>query len=219
MAHDDLQIEPVRGLPERPPEGERILWQGRPDWRALARRWLRVRWVIAWFALLAVWRGGAMAADGATTTEILAVSVWFVGLCAAAVGVLSILAWVTATNTVYTVTTRRVAMRIGVALTVTLNLPYRWIASADLRQHPSGTGDIPLALSGEDKISWAVLWPHARPWRLSKPEPMLRCVPEAGRVATILADALRADLARREAEDEAHRTAGTAPQPAALAAE
>lgn len=219
MAHDDVQIEPVRGLPERPPEGERILWQGRPDWRALARRWLRVRWVIAWFAFLAVWRGAAMAADGATATEILAVSVWFVGLCAAAVGVLSLLAWVTAANTVYTITTRRVAMRIGVALTVTLNLPYRWIAAADLRQHPSGTGDIPLALSGEDKISWAVLWPHARPWRLTKPEPMLRCVPEAGRVATILADALRADLARREAEDEADRTSGTAPQPVALAAE
>ena len=31
MPHDDFQIEPVPGLPERPPEGERILWQGRPN--------------------------------------------------------------------------------------------------------------------------------------------------------------------------------------------
>lgn len=207
MAHDDFQLEPVRGLPERPPEGERILWQGRPAWRSLARRWLRTRWVIGWFALLLAWRGGVMAAEGATATEILAVSVWLVGLGAAATAVLSLLAWITATNTVYTITSRRVAMRIGVALTVTLNLPYRWIASADLRQHPDGTGDIPLALSGENKISWAVLWPHARPWRMAKPEPMLRCIPDAGRVATILAEALRADMARREAEAEAETPA------------
>ena len=200
MAHDDFEIEPVRGLPETPPEGERILWQGRPAWRSLARRWLRTRWVMGWFALLLAWRAGALWAAGAPSVEILAVAVWLAGLGAAAVGVLSLLAWITASNTVYTITNRRVAMRIGVALTVTLNLPFRWIASADLRAHPDGTGDIPLALSGGDKIAWAVLWPHARPWRMKTPEPMLRCVPEAGRVATILADALRADLARREAE-------------------
>lgn len=215
MAHDDFEIEPVRGLPEAPPEGERILWQGRPSWRGLARRWLLTRWVAGWFALLLAWRAGAMAGDAATGTEILAVSVWFVGLGAAAVGVLSLIAWATATNTVYTVTNRRVAMRIGVALTVTLNLPYRWIASADLRQYPDGTGDIPMTLAGENKISWAVLWPHARPWRLKTPQPMLRAVPEAGRVAVILANAMRADLARREAEAAAAETAPDADRIAA----
>ncbi|MEO0720506.1 MAG: PH domain-containing protein, partial [Pseudomonadota bacterium] len=28
MPHDDFEIEPVSGLPEAPPEGEHILWQG-----------------------------------------------------------------------------------------------------------------------------------------------------------------------------------------------
>ncbi|MEO1362599.1 MAG: PH domain-containing protein, partial [Pseudomonadota bacterium] len=37
MPHDDFEIEPVAGLPEAPPEGEQILWQGRPDTWALAR--------------------------------------------------------------------------------------------------------------------------------------------------------------------------------------
>lgn len=203
MAHDDFQTEPVRGLPETPPEGERIVWQGGPDWRRLARGWLRTRWVAAWFLGLGGWRAATMWADGATGTEMLAVSVWFVGLAVAAVGVLSLIAYATAKTTVYTITNRRVAMRIGVALTLTLNLPHRWIVSADLRLNPDGTGDIPLSLGGADRLGWLILWPHARPWRLKRPEPMLRAVPDAGRVAVLLADALRADIARREAAGDA----------------
>ena len=38
-------------------------------------------------------------------------------------------------------------------------------------------------------LGYALLWPHARPWRLSQPEPMLRAVPEAQDVAAILAEA------------------------------
>ena len=33
------------------------------------------------------------------------------------------------------------------------------------------------------------LWPHARPWRVSRPEPMLRCVPDAAGVAQLLSQA------------------------------
>ena len=56
MSHDDFAIEPVRGLPERPPEGERILWQGRPDWWALSWQALSLPWVAGYFLALALWR-------------------------------------------------------------------------------------------------------------------------------------------------------------------
>ena len=32
MSHDDFAAEPINGLPELPPRGEVILWQGRPNW-------------------------------------------------------------------------------------------------------------------------------------------------------------------------------------------
>ncbi len=47
---DDFAFEPIRGLPEMPPEGERILWQGSPDWRALAWRVFHIREVTFYFA-------------------------------------------------------------------------------------------------------------------------------------------------------------------------
>ena len=35
--HDDFAFDRMPGLPERPPRGELILWQGRPDtWRPCA---------------------------------------------------------------------------------------------------------------------------------------------------------------------------------------
>jgi len=33
----EYEYEPVPGLPQRLPQGERILWQGAPDWQTLAR--------------------------------------------------------------------------------------------------------------------------------------------------------------------------------------
>ena len=54
--HDDFEIEPVEGLPERPPEGEHILWQGRPNWWRLTWEALSLPWVLGYFAVLTLWR-------------------------------------------------------------------------------------------------------------------------------------------------------------------
>lgn len=203
MAHDDFQFEPVRGLPELPPEGERILWQGAPDWRSLARRAYGARAVAIYFALLAIGRAGLVMADGGSAREASAAGAWLVLIGAVAVGILCLMAWGGARTTVYTITNRRVAMRIGTALSVTLNLPHRWTMAADLRLHSDGTGDLPLTLGGDTRLAYLLLWPHVRPWRMSRAEPALRCVPEAERVAEILSDALREASERRAAQSRA----------------
>ncbi|MGL4438270.1 MAG: photosynthetic complex putative assembly protein PuhB, partial [Bosea sp. (in: a-proteobacteria)] len=56
--------------------------------------------------------------------------------------------------------------------------------------HSDGTGDIPLKLSKDDRIAIFAIWPNMRPWKIARPEPMLRSLPDAGRVADILAAAL-----------------------------
>jgi hypothetical protein len=97
-----------------------------------------------------------------------------------------------AKSTVYTLTNRRVAMRIGAALTMTLNLPFRKIQNATLGVRKSGTGTIALELSqepGELRLSYVMTWPHVRPWRLKHPEPALRCIPDAAKVARLFSEA------------------------------
>jgi hypothetical protein len=66
------------------------------------------------------------------------------------------------------------------------------IAGAGLKRNTDGTGDIPLALSGEHRLGYAQFWPHARPWKLAAPEPMLRALPNVAQVAELLSGALLA---------------------------
>ncbi len=49
------------------------------------------------------------------------------------------MAWLSARSTVYTLTDRRMVMRMGIVLTVTFNLPFKRIAAADMAPAPRGT--------------------------------------------------------------------------------
>ena len=205
---DDVHVEPLRGLPETLPQGETILWQGAPDWRALAVDVFHVRAVAIYGALLIVWRVLTILHDGGTLAAAGIAAAWLLLLPIGACAILGVLAYATAATTVYTITDRRVVMRIGIALTLTLNLPYRSIAAADFKPTVFRAGEIALSLSGSDRVSFLVLWPHARPWQVRKPQPMLRGVPDGHRVAMVLARAL-ASAARQPA-----RQVASAPQPA-----
>jgi hypothetical protein len=199
MPHDDIQIEPVPGLPERPPEGERILWQGKPDWWALTRESLSFWWVLGYFAFLTVWRFVSVA-DMMPLGQALGASLPFVILGAIVCGLLALFAYIQARLTIYTVTTARVAMRIGAALTVTLNIPYRQIANASLDLRRGGTGTIAFETMGETRLSYLVCWPHVRPWWMRRPQPALRCIPEAEHVAGLIAEAANARISEPQVE-------------------
>ena len=189
--HDDFDQEPVRGLPETLPAGERILWQVAPSARALARDALRVRWVGGYFAALFLWRTIAASA-GMPVAAAAWQSAFYLVLGLAAVALLGAVAWCQARATVYTITDRRVVMRVGAALTMTLQFPFRWIAAADLALASDGTGTVALRTAGRTRFSLLVLWPHARPWRANPAQPALRCIPDAAAVARILSEAVEA---------------------------
>ncbi|MDO9527486.1 MAG: photosynthetic complex putative assembly protein PuhB [Gemmobacter sp.] len=186
-AHDDFAIEPVRGLPERPPVGEELLWQGRPATSALARDAYKVSWVAGYFVALAIWRA-AVVAD-ASAGSVIAVMLPYLALGLVACGLLYAMAAVQARATVYTLTTSRVAMRIGAALTVTLNIPFKQLGAANLAVKRNGIGTITLETLGDTRISYLVCWPHVRPWRFAKTQPALRCIADAAQVAKLLSDA------------------------------
>ena len=187
MSHDDFAVEPVEGLPERPPEGEAILWQGRPDWWALTKSALAFWWVIGYFAVLTLWRFLTVV-DQLPLMQAIAATIPMLVLGLVVAGLLILTALIQARATVYTVTNRRIAMRIGAALTVTLNLPYRQIERADLDLRADGTGTIALPTLGDTRLSYLVCWPHVRPWYFQT-KPALRCVPDAAHVAQIVSEA------------------------------
>lgn len=189
--------EPVRGLPAALPEGEHILWQGAPDWRVLARTALHVRWVAGYFVLIAIWRVGAGWTEGRGAGALMLDALVVALLGAATIGFLTGYAWLASRSTVYTLTNKRVVIRHGVALSKIFQIPYRRIESAGIRAEASGAGDIPLRLTPESKIAYPHLWPHARPWRIVHPEPMLRALPDAHGVAAQLTEAWKGEVRER----------------------
>ncbi len=188
MNHDDFKVEPIRGLPEALPEGEHILWQGSPKAGRLAIEALNLRWIAGYFGLLAVWRFGVSTA-GVDTATALGHAVPFVVIGLVACGLLMLVAWIQARATVYTLTNKRVAMRIGAALTMTLNLPYTCIGTARLDVRRGGTGTLAFELLGNTRLSPILTWPHIRPWHFFRVQPALRCIADAATVAQIFGDA------------------------------
>lgn len=203
MSHPEIapehEFEAAHGLPELLPAGEKILWQGAPDWRTLAVQVMHVRTLAIYFAAMLLWRGGTVLSDTGSLLAALVSIAIPTPLALLALGLMTLFAWLTSRTTVYTLTNRRVVMRIGIVLSVTFNLPYRMIESVSLRTDSKGdkrasnandTGDIALLLAASDKIAYANLWPHARPWKVKRPEPMLRAVPQSARVGQLLATAI-----------------------------
>jgi hypothetical protein len=187
----EFEFEPIPGLPAELPVGETLLWQGSPGWAVTARRVFHVRGVGYYFLALLVWRAVSGWYAGQPAAQIGVSMLWLAGLGLAIVGFLILVAYMIARGTIYTVTTRRVVMRFGVVFPLSLNIPYRIIESAGFAEYLDGTGDIPLRLRGDGRIAYPHLWPHARPWAINRPEPMLRGIAEARAAARILANALR----------------------------
>lgn len=183
-------LEPQKGLPAALPDSERLLWQGAPDWRAVARHTFRIRWVSLYFAALLAWRFATVLQREHSVATAVASTAWVLPIALIGVGLFLLVAWLTARTTVYTITTRRVVMRVGIALPVTVNLPFAIVESAALAQHRDGSGDLPLALRDDQRASYLHLWPHVRPRRYARPEPMLRGIAHPEEIATLLSRAL-----------------------------
>jgi len=187
--HHEHEFEAAPGLPEALPAGERLLWQGAPDWKLLALHVFHVRTLAVYFAVMVLLQ--AMYLLGEPQARLFVPLATSVGLSLTALGLLTWLAWLTARTAMYTLTSKRVVMRIGIVLTLTFNLPLRMVAAASVKPLKNGVGDIALKLAGDDHIAWLNLWPHAKPWALKNPEPCMRLIPDAVRVGERLVQAWR----------------------------
>lgn len=185
----EYEFEPQFGLPERLPSDEFIVWQGSPDVAALASSAFHIKKLAIYFAFLIGACAWPALEEGAGVMAVLLSIKWIAPLALIGLSSVWMLAYMTSRTTVYTLTNKRVVMRLGIVFTVSFNLPLKQVAAADVRMLQDGFGDITLALKGSDRIAWIHLWPSVRPWRLTKPEPTLRAIPDAQVVSEKLRDA------------------------------
>ena len=163
--------EEIRGLPGRLPSDERLLWQGAPDAWRLACEAFHVRAVALYFGGMISLRAAGSLAHGAPAGRVLTEAAAVSPLAILALALLGGLAVLYSRTTVYTITTRRVVLRFGVALPKAINLPFSQIESASVKRRGGTGGDLAMTLKAPNKIAFLHLWPNVRPWRLARPEP------------------------------------------------
>jgi hypothetical protein len=188
--HGQFSDATSKQLPASLPVGERVIWQGKPSFAGLALRTFHIREVAIYFGIVLVWRLGSDGARGVPALEMVSSALLLSVAAFSAIAVLAGLAWLFRRASCYTITSKRVLFQFGVALPVTMNIPLGKIANAAVKTYRDGSGNIPLQLADGKRVSYLLLWPHIRPWRLRAPEPMLNGIPDAAKVAVQLAEAL-----------------------------
>jgi hypothetical protein len=184
---NEYEYEPLRGLPEELPEGEEVVWQGEPTWRGLARRVFHVHALGLYFGALILLHASYEWLQGVDPASVLVGVGWQLGLTVTALGILSVMALAYARTTVYTITTRRLVIRSGVAVPMMINVPWDSVQAASLRQCRDGTGDIAFEMMPEKRAAYWALWPNVRPWHYSRVQPMMRGIQSPEIVAQTLA--------------------------------
>jgi len=215
------EIEPLPGLPGVPPAGEVVLWQGRPSSALVARHLLKVRWIVGYFLILASWAVVAGLNDGQPAGGILFSVAVLTALAGVLIGMIELFAWAVEKTTLYTITTERIVMRFGVAISMTLNLPFRQIDSVSLAKIGEKAGVIAIALLPGQRLSWLIQWPHVRGFRFSKPEPSLIFLADAEKAAKVLSAAVGQYRGARAEQPHIilQETTGSAMPPSVVAAE
>ena len=177
------------------PEDESLIWQGRPEAKAIATRAMYLWYVVAYLLGLALLRTGYLVMSDAPISEWSALLAWQLLASLFIVGVLLGLSLVYGKSTIYTLTNRRVILRTGAAVQIHVNFPLEQIASADLQVFSDGTGDIALKLENSDRLYWLLLWPNVRSWWVRPLQPLLRGLRDFELAASALASAASAESA------------------------
>jgi hypothetical protein len=206
----------IRGVPHPLPAGERLLWEGAPDTRAIATHVFHWRLIAGYFAaMLALWAFTTELSFG--SQDFLASLSMRIGLSLLVLAIVLVLSKVVANTSWYAITSQRVVLRVGMVLPMSINVPFTILESAGLGMFRDKSGQVALRLTPGNRLAYIALWPHCRVFRITQPEPVLRGLTDAARVgdilATAVADAANAD-ARINRRRERHADAVGVPQPA-----
>lgn len=185
----------VRGVSEALPPGERILWEGAPNARALARHLFFIRPLSTYLGAMVLWWVAVNRTQVGTEQFWATLGIQLI-LVGGVIGGAWLMARAIATGTTYAITDRRIVMRFGVIFPLTINVPLHYVEGASARQFPDRTGQIAVQLSKKESIAYIVLFPHVRPWAFSRPEPLLRGLTDPVKVGEVLRAAVLAVPAR-----------------------
>jgi hypothetical protein len=207
------------GEVSRLPAGERVLWSGAPDQRALARFLLRERWLLAFVAFsFSIGAAEALQHTDGTGPRLVGVATLSAIMALIAIVSVRVLAWQIARSSKYVITDRRLYFNIGIVMRADANVPFSSVEDVDLRRRSDGSADLIITLTGEQEIPWLLLFPHMV-WRGGKRgRPTFRSLRDADVASEQLVSALRAYVQPPQGDVAGATAAAVPPTPRQTAA-
>lgn len=187
----DQKGDMTLGIPRGIPTGERPLWSGGPDAKRLTTSALHVRKLAVYFVLLLAWRLANVWRDGFSLDVALNVTLTTALLAFVVLAAARLYAAASARSTTYTITNRRIVVRTGIALPISINVPFEQIDSVDVLRDGEG-GDVEITLVEGAKVGYVILWPSSKSFNSSKTRPVLRALASVEVPVGVLSDALAA---------------------------
>ena len=179
------EFEPTFGFPESLPTSEKVLWQGSPCAWLIARRIFFLPHLFFYFLIFSC-LALIFNSDVLTLKDLFVKFLSYISLGMVAIFILLAISFLISSTALYSITDKRVVMRIGIVLNLSLNIPFSKIETAELKAYPDKSGDISLNLVPDNKIAYLHLWPHCRPWFFSSPRPRLSCLKDVEVIASCL---------------------------------
>ena len=179
------KFEAPKNILDAIPNGESILWKGRPSLWGFSWNLFGLKWITLYLSILSIVSVARFFASDFYTAFYVDFLPFFLSGIFASIILIGLAATQTY-STVYIITENRVIIKTGAALSFLISMPFKKIKEVNLQKRGASIGTISVELLSEKRVPYISCWPSVRPWKFKRTQPAFSCIGSVDEVATIL---------------------------------
>jgi len=179
------KFEAPKNILDAIPNGESILWKGRPSLWGFSWNLFGLKWITLYLSMLSIVSVARFFASDFYTAFYVDFLPFFLSGIFASIILIGLAATQTY-STVYIITENRVIIKTGAALSFLISMPFKKIKEVNLQKRGASIGTISFELLSEKRVPYISCWPSVRPWKFKRTQPAFSCIGSVDKVATIL---------------------------------
>ena len=179
------KFEAPKNILDAIPNGESILWKGRPSLWGFSWNLFGLKWITLYLSILSIVSVARFFASDFYTAFYVDFLPFFLSGIFASIILIGLAATQTY-STVYIITENRVIIKTGAALSFLISMPFKKIKEVNLQKRGASIGTISFELLSEKRVPYISCWPSVRPWKFKRTQPAFSCIGSVDEVATIL---------------------------------
>jgi len=179
------KFEAPKNILDAIPNGESILWKGRPSLWGFSWNLFGLKWITLYLSMLSIVSVARFFASDFYTAFYVDFLPFFLSGIFASIILIGLAATQTY-STVYIITENRVIIKTGAERSFRISMAFKKIKEVNLQKRGASIGTISFELLSEKRVPYISCWPSVRPWKFKRTQPAFSCIGSVDEVATIL---------------------------------